>query len=256
MENKRNKSKKKKNVAYKKTVAGQRTEVNKNAVGPSQGPYSSTEAFVNRESVTCLRAGRRSLNADTTMNGVRRKRQRSAAVALVVLAAVTLFPRGGPAAAANGTATTPPPSPMTRPVPPPLTKTRPPTTLLPPRPPPTTPPTPRPRPVRPPKPPVPSSVSAPWNDGKPAVRVDVCALNACEAYVRMRDDLADAVRPIKEKLHGGNGGGDSGGGGDRSELLETRLQRLDRRLRSVEQPGEYFSFLPLTNSVAGFMDGR
>jgi len=70
-------------------------------------------------------------------------------------------------------------------------------------------------------------------------RVDVCALNACEAYVRMRDDLANAVRPINEKLRGGEDGGRGGVAGDRGALLEARLQRLDRRLRSVEQPGEY-----------------
>lgn len=69
-------------------------------------------------------------------------------------------------------------------------------------------------------------------------RVDVCALNACEAYVRMRDDLANAVRPINEKLRGEDGG-QGGVSGDRGALLEDRLQRLDRRLRSVEQPGEY-----------------
>lgn len=71
-------------------------------------------------------------------------------------------------------------------------------------------------------------------------RVDVCALNACEAYVRMRDDLANAVRPINDKLRGdGEGGGRGGVAGDKGALLEARLQRLDRRLRSVEQPGEY-----------------
>lgn len=70
------------------------------------------------------------------------------------------------------------------------------------------------------------------NETTAAERVDVCALNACEAYVRMRDDLADAVRPINEKLHGGMAD-------DRGSVLEARLQRLDRRLRSVEQPGEY-----------------
>lgn len=64
-------------------------------------------------------------------------------------------------------------------------------------------------------------------------RVDVCALNACEAYVRMRDDLANAVRPINDRLRG-----DGGAVGDRSGALEDRLQRLDRRLRSVEQPGK------------------
>ncbi|CAH1725610.1 unnamed protein product [Aphis gossypii] len=66
-------------------------------------------------------------------------------------------------------------------------------------------------------------------------RVDVCALNACEAYVRMRDDLANAVRPINDKLSGEDGGR-GGVAGDRGALLEARLQRLDRRLRSVEQP--------------------
>lgn len=72
-------------------------------------------------------------------------------------------------------------------------------------------------------------------------RVDVCALNACEAYVRMRDDLANAVRPINDKLRGEDGGR-GGVAGDRGALLEARLQRLDRRLRSVEQPGEYIMF--------------
>lgn len=72
-------------------------------------------------------------------------------------------------------------------------------------------------------------------------RVDVCALNACEAYVRMRDDLANAVRPINDRLRGEDGGR-GGVAGDRGALLEARLQRLDRRLRSVEQPGEYIIF--------------
>lgn len=72
-----------------------------------------------------------------------------------------------------------------------------------------------------------------------AERVDVCSLNACEAYVRMRDDLANAVWPINEKLRGGGGGGGNGAAGDANARLEARLQRLDRRLRSVEQPGEY-----------------
>ncbi|VVC25191.1 Hypothetical protein CINCED_3A020790 [Cinara cedri] len=76
------------------------------------------------------------------------------------------------------------------------------------------------------------------HDNWTAERVDVCTLNACEAYVRMRDDLANAVWPINEKLRGGGGGGDGDGDGDRGELLEAKLQRLDRRLRSVEQPGE------------------
>jgi len=90
----------------------------------------------------------------------------------------------------------------------------------------------------------PSFVHPAWMDGSGNVtsvgRVDVCALNACEAYVRMRDDLANAVRPINDKLRG-DGGGDGLGGvaGDRGAQLEARLQRLDRRLRSVEQPGEY-----------------
>jgi len=74
----------------------------------------------------------------------------------------------------------------------------------------------------------------------PVGRVDVCALNACEAYVRMRDDLANAVRPINDKLRGdGEGGGQGGVAGNRGAVLGARLQRLDRRLRSVEQPGEY-----------------
>lgn len=76
----------------------------------------------------------------------------------------------------------------------------------------------------------------PWDGNKTAERVDVCVLNACEAYVRMRDDLANAVRPINDKLRGGDG---SGSAVDRGAMLEARLQRLDRRLRSVEQPGEY-----------------
>lgn len=88
-----------------------------------------------------------------------------------------------------------------------------------------------------PPPVVTSSSVMPWNN-KTAVRVDVCVLNACEAYVRMRDDLANAVRPINEKLHGDGTGGSSGLIGDKNALLEARLQRLDRRLRSVEQPGE------------------
>lgn len=71
-----------------------------------------------------------------------------------------------------------------------------------------------------------------WTAAEP---VDVCSLNACEAYVRMRDDLADAVWPINDKLRGAG----SGAAGDASAQLEARLQRLDRRLRSVEQPGEY-----------------
>lgn len=71
------------------------------------------------------------------------------------------------------------------------------------------------------------------NNNQIAVRVDVCALNACEAYVKMRDDLANTVRPINEKLRG-----DGAVIGDKGALLEARLQRLDRRLRSVEQPGE------------------
>lgn len=102
--------------------------------------------------------------------------------------------------------------------------------------------------ARPPSPPLlrpafsssPSSAAAVLrNSNKTIVRVDVCALNACEAYVRMRDDLANAVRPINEKLRSDNGVvGDSGVVGDKATLLEARLQRLDRRLRSVEQPGE------------------
>lgn len=75
-------------------------------------------------------------------------------------------------------------------------------------------------------------------------RVDVCALNACEAYVRMRDDLANAVRPINDKLRGGEDGVWGGVAGDRGALLEARLQRLDRRLRSVEQPGRYIIIIP------------
>lgn len=121
-----------------------------------------------------------------------------------------------------------------------VTRTSPLTTSTP-RPPPPTTPQPTPSTVtRTPPPPSSSSATMPWNDKK-AVRVDVCALNACEAYVRMRDDLANAVRPINEKLRGdGVGGGGGGGGvtGDKSAVLEARLQRLDRRLRSVEQPGE------------------
>lgn len=80
----------------------------------------------------------------------------------------------------------------------------------------------------------------PWINRTAAIavqRVDVCALNACEAYVRMRDDLASAVRPINDRLRGD---GSDGGGADKTGgALEDRLQRLDRRLRSVEQPGEY-----------------
>lgn len=76
----------------------------------------------------------------------------------------------------------------------------------------------------------------PWHLNKTTERVDVCVMNACEAYVRMRDDLTNAVRPINEKLHGGGGG--RGMADDRGSVLEARLQRLDRRLRSVEQPGK------------------
>jgi hypothetical protein len=88
----------------------------------------------------------------------------------------------------------------------------------------------------------------PWHVNRTAEHVDVCVLNACEAYVRMRDDLANAVRPINEKLHGG---GAEGGGvaEDRGSVLEARLQRLDRRLRSVEQPGEYRFLLPRSMSL-------
>lgn len=80
---------------------------------------------------------------------------------------------------------------------------------------------------------------ATWNDNNTIERVDVCVLNACEAYVRMRDDLANVVRPINEKLHRSEA---DGGGGNRGAQLEARLQRLDRRLRSVEQPGIYKTF--------------
>lgn len=98
--------------------------------------------------------------------------------------------------------------------------------------------------ARPPPPPPPLRPAGfPWynaNDAnKTAERVDVCALNACEAYVRMRDDLATAVRPINDKLRGEDGGGFGGMSLDKGALLEIRLQRLDRRLQSVEQPGEY-----------------
>lgn len=53
----------------------------------------------------------------------------------------------------------------------------------------------------------------------------------------MRDDLADAMRPIREKLRVGSDDSDNVVG-VRDDVLEVRLQRLDRRLRSVEQPGE------------------
>lgn len=89
--------------------------------------------------------------------------------------------------------------------------------------------------------PPPRPLPPPWINRTAAIavqRVDVCALNACEAYVRMRDDLASAVRPINDRLRGD--GSDGGGGADKTGgALEDRLQRLDRRLRSVEQPGEY-----------------